>query len=110
MSQTDFSELNGFVAQWGLPTAHERLVRRTEAPMAEIEHFYQAIVPRLDDIITFLNQFPVDAIPDEYLPLSYLALAACEIDDAINLWKAPTMEYGSDMRTWRVKESLYDYR
>lgn len=110
MSQSDFSDLNEFVAKWGLPTAHKRLARRTEATMGEIESFYQAIVPRLEDIISFLNQFPVDGIPQEFLPLAHTALAACEIDDAVNVWKSPALDYATDMRTWRVKASFYDYR
>lgn len=95
---------------WGLPTAHERLTRRTEATMVEIEDFYQAIVPRLEEIITFLNQFPVEQIPQQFLPLAYTALAACETDDAVNVWKSPALDIATDMRTWRVKESFYDYR
>ena len=110
MSQPDFSDLNEFVAIWGLPTAHERLGKRSDATMGEIEIFYQAIVPRLEEIITFLNQFPVDQIPDEFLPLACTALAACEIDDAVNIWKSPTLDLAADMRSWRVKESLYDYQ
>ena len=110
MPQPEFSGLNEFVAGWGLPTAHERLIKRSEASMAEIESFYEAIVPRLEEIITFLNRYPVDQIPRDYLPLAYTALAACEIDDAVNVWKSPTLDLATDMCSWRVKESLYDYQ
>ena len=110
MAERKFSELDDYIAAWGLPTAHERLARRAQASMAEIRAFYDAIVPQLDDIIGFLNGFPVDDIPEQYRPLAWTALAACEIDDAVNIWHAPNLDFASDMRTWRVKESQYDYR
>ena len=110
MSKADFSDLCEFISQWGLPTAHERLAKRMEASMDEIERFYQAIVPQLEAIIEFLNQFPVDRIPREHLPLAYTALAVCEIDDPVHVWKAPALELSADMRAWRVKENYYDYQ
>jgi len=108
--QPDFSELTPFIEIWGLESAHARLDRRSTASMDELVAFHRAIVPRLAEIIDFLNQFPLDEIPDEHKPLAYAALAICEVDDPIHLWKAPNLDLFSDPRLWRVKESYYDYQ
>ena len=109
MSSSDFSELGKYLDEWGLDSAHERLRKRSEATLEESNEFYEAIVPRLEEIIVFLNQFPVDKIPNEYKSLANMALAICEVDDAINLWKSSNLELSSDPYTWRVKSSYYDY-
>ena len=109
-SNRKFAELEEFVSAWGLSMAHERLIKRSSATMAEIQYFYAAITPRLEEIIDFLNEYPVDDIPPEYLPLSYTALAVCEIDDAMNVWHAPVLDLSSDMCSWRVKKRKYDYQ
>ena len=110
MSTTDFTELQPFIAQWGLASAHDRLHKRMSANMDDLRAFHSAMVPRLEEIIEFLNQFPVDDIPAEHQPLAHAALSVCEVDDAVQIWNAPTLGLSSDARTWRVNGSFYDYR
>ena len=106
----EFAELEEFIGAWGLPTAHERLIKRSNSTIEETQTFYDVITPRLEGIIEFLNQYTIADIPEEYLPLSYTALAACEIDDVVNVWHAPVLDFSSDMCSWRVKKSKYDYQ
>ena len=106
----DFSELGPFIEKWGLETPHERLEHRSTATMSELTAFHEAIVPRLREIIEFLNQYPVDEIPEQHLPLAYAALAVCEVDDAVHMWKAPNLDMYSDPVGWRTKTSYYDYK
>ena len=110
MTSPDFSDLDRHVAEWGLETAHARLHKRVSGSLEEQQMFHAAIVPRLEAIIEFLNQFPLTAIPAEHLPLAYTALAVCEVDDAVSQWHAATLGIASDPRTWRVKEHFYDYQ
>ena len=107
---TDFSDLEPFIHEWGLASAHDRLGKRMAATMDELHAFHSAMAPRLSEIIEFLNQYPLNAIPAEYQPLAYAALAVCEVDDPIHMWHAPTLELASDLRTWKVKKNLYDHR
>lgn len=110
MSTPDFSDLQPWIAAWGREDAHERLRIRVAATLAEQQAFHAALVPRLEAIIDFLNRYPLDAIPPEHRPLAWTALAVCEVDDAVNVWKAPVLPHASDPSTWRVKQSPYDYR
>ena len=110
MNTPDFSDLSGFIDKWGLETAHERLQKRSATDLPELKAFYDAVTPRLEEMIVFLNQFPVDEIPEQFKPIAYMALAICEVDDAINVWKSSNLEYISEPCSWRVKSSYYDYR
>ena len=110
MITPDFSELNSFIDIWGLDSAHSRLLKRATADLSELNTFYEAVSLRLDEIIEFLNQFPIDDIPDEFKPLSYMTLAICEVDDAIHMWRTPELDYISAPTSWRTKTNYYDYK
>lgn len=66
------------------------------------------MMPRLEEIIEYLNQFPIAEIPEADQPLANAALAMCEVDSAVNKWKSPTLESGIDIRRILDKAHLYD--
>ena len=109
MNTPDFPELQEFIDEWGHADAHQRLNKRSNADFSDIKRFYDAVVPCLGEIIGFLNGFPVDDIPEEYKPLAWMALAACEVDDPVNVWNSSELTYNSNAKDWRVKKSFYDY-
>jgi hypothetical protein len=107
MTSSNFDDLKDIINIWGLETPHQRLQKRSSSSLPELRAFYDRIVPRLEDILNFLNQFPLHGIPEEYKKLGYTALATLEVDDAINLWKRPTLELAHDIRDWKTKKSFY---
>lgn len=106
----DFSELNPYIEIWGHASASERLQQRVDTDLAGQQDFYDAASPHLEAIIEYLNQFPVDEIPEKDKALAYMALALCEVDDAIHLWKAANLDYISDPVSWRTKSGFGDYQ
>ena len=104
----DFTDLEPFVREWGLATTHDRTVKRLNSSFAELESFHVAMTPRLDEIIEFLNQFPLDAIPERHQDLAYTALAMCEVDDAVSQWRAPTSPAAVSPLRFSLKKSFYD--
>ena len=109
MNTPDFSDLKEFIDEWGNADAHHRLNKRSNADFSDIKKFYDAVVPRLEEIIEFLNRFHVNDIPEQFKPLAYMALAACEIDDPVNIWESSELTYISNSKDWRVKQGFYDY-
>ena len=105
----NFSGLQSFAEQWGLENAEARLKQRANAEFSELKEFYDAVSPQLDEIIQYLNQYPVDEIPDADKPLAYMALALCELDDALHVWRQVNLDYISDPVEWRTKNSFCDY-
>jgi len=106
----DLSELKPYIELWGHARASERLRKRVDTALVGQQDFYDAASPHLNAIIEYLNQFPVDEIPEKDKPLAYMALALCEVDDAIHLWKAANLDYISDPVTWRTKSAFCDYQ
>ena len=60
----DFAELEPF-ADWALPTERERYAKRIASTMDELQAFYDAAFPRLEDATKYLEQFALDALPDD---------------------------------------------
>ena len=85
----EFKELQPFVADWALATRAERFKRRHTGNMEEIRAYYDVIIPRVQDIVTHLDQFPLDAIPEASQPLLYMSLSAVEIARSVEIWDAP---------------------
>lgn len=108
MSKPDFSELDHYVSVWGLATIEERIARRATSTIEEMQEFHNALVQRLNEIIKFLNQFPLDEIPTEYLPLKYTVLSLLQVDRPVNKWKKVLLDEACDPRLFQMKTSFYD--
>lgn len=104
----NLKELKPFIGEWGLPTLSRRIEKRLNSSIEELKAFHDAIVPRLEEIIDYLNQFPLDAIPEEDKPLSYATLAALEVENPVNKWNSATLEDAVDPRRFRIKTDFYD--
>ncbi len=60
----EFADLEPFAADWVLPTLEERLQRRLVTPMVELHAFYDAVFPRAEAAMTYLDQFDVNDVPE----------------------------------------------
>lgn len=97
-----------FIARWGLPSTELRLDLRLASSIEQLREFHDAMVPRLPEIIEYLNQYPAGAIPDADLPLAWTALALCEVDNAVNKWRTPVLDTGIDIQRMVPKRGFYD--
>ena len=105
---SDFQHLTKYIDEWGLSTRDERLEKRLASTIDQLQAFYDAVAPSLQDIIEFLNQWPLSEIPADYQPLANTALMLCEVDNAVNKWKSSTLNDGVDPRRLKVKSNVYD--
>ncbi len=104
----DLAEIQDYVDQWALATETDRIKKRTGSTLEELTAFYEAVLPRLREIILFLDQFPLKQIPAAYLPLTYVALSMIEVDQAVNKWKSPILPEAVDPSTYIIKKDFYD--
>lgn len=79
MSLKDFQDLERFLPIWGLSTETARSERRWISSPEEFREFYEATLPRLDELLAYLDQFPLGNLPNEAKPLYHLALAFAEV-------------------------------
>ena len=91
-----FADLEPFAA-WALPDEVSRGRRRASAPMAEIQAFYASMLPRMEDVLGYLNAHPLDELSPEAERLLNLALSLAEIGPAVEfLWGARSHRRVSD--------------
>lgn len=96
-----FSELEKFVDQWAKPTFKERYAARMASSMAEIEEFYHAMHPRMDEIVDCFKTYQPRQIPEGLKPLLMLALAFMDTAAPVELFHTPNVPYGLDF--WRLE-------
>lgn len=84
-----FADLTLFVQTWALPTESARNAMRRSSRMEEIRAFYDAMLPRMDEIIAYLNQYPLDDMPGEAARLLHMALSFMEVSPAVELFGEP---------------------
>jgi len=91
-----FQDLEPFAAVWSLATERERNRKRLSSSMEEIQAFYEALLPRLEAVIAYLNQLPLDSMTVDAQRLMYLTLSLAEVAPAVELFKQPGVVDGYD--------------
>lgn len=83
-----FADLEPF-AQWCLATEAERYAKRLSSSMDELQAFYDAAFPRLEDALAYLDQFPLDAMPDDARQLLRLCCSLVNVSFPVEVWRQP---------------------
>ena len=91
-----FQDLTPFLA-WALPTERERSAKRQSSTMAEINAFYQALFPRMKEILPFLDQFAQENVPEDVQQLFHLTLSLAEVAPAVENFGQPSVVEGYDV-------------
>jgi hypothetical protein len=80
-----FRDLEPFVADWALATEAQRLAKLTQTSIADLKLFYDAIFARAEEIKTYLNNFRLDAMPEDAQTLLDMLLTFIETAHPIEL-------------------------
>ena len=83
-----FADLEPY-ADWALPTERERYAKRLASPMPELQAFYDAAFPRLEDAAAYLEQLPLDALPDDAARLLQLCYSLITVSFPVEAWRQP---------------------
>lgn len=93
MLPAQFAQLQPFVAEWGLPDERARYEKLAASDIPTLRVFYDAMMERIDEIIVYLDAFPLDAMPAEAATLFDLALTFMETAHPIDLnWPITDIE------------------
>ena len=84
-----FTDLEPF-AGWALAKETERSRKRQSSTIEEIRAFYHTVLPRMEAVLTHLNQFPLEAMPEKEQRLFHLTLALAEVAPAVELFGKPS--------------------
>lgn len=82
-----FSDLEPFVADWALSTRAERYEARLSKPFDELVRFYDAVAPRAEEAIAYLNKLDIDNLPDDATTLLHMLYSMILVSYAVNVFK-----------------------
>src|SRR5215470_1405191 len=81
--------LEPFVAEWCLDSEPQRYAKRLASTMDEIQAFYDAIFPRAEAAIAYLEKFPLQDLPAGALRLLKLLYSLILVSFAVEIWRQP---------------------
>lgn len=82
-----FADLEPLVADWALPTRAQRYEARLSKPYDELVRFYDAVAPRAEEAIAYLNGLDINALPDDATRLLHLLYSMILVSYAVNVFK-----------------------
>jgi hypothetical protein len=85
----EFADLEPFAATWCLASEPERLAARLSSSMEEMHAFYDAVTPRADDAMTYLDRFPLHDLSDEATNLLHLLYSMIQVSFPVESWGQP---------------------
>jgi hypothetical protein len=85
---TAFADLEPF-AGWCLPTERERFAKRIASTMPELQAFYDAAFPRLQESEEYLRSVALDGISDEDRNLLWLFASLVTASFPVEVWRQP---------------------
>ncbi|MEV5829079.1 hypothetical protein AB0L25_26320 [Spirillospora sp. NPDC052242] len=84
----EFADLEPY-AGWALATEPERYAKRLESSMEEMQAFYDAAFPRLEDAIAYIDRHPWDDLPEDARTLMHLMQGLIMVSFPVEVWKQP---------------------
>lgn len=91
-----FSDLEPFAESWCLATERERYAKRLDSTMEQLQSFYDAVLPRVEEAIAYCDKFPLDHMPNDARRLLLLLYSFVTVSFPIEVWRQP---YVLDCRT-----------
>lgn len=83
-----FAELAPF-GDWCLETEAERYAKRLASTMDELQAFYDAAFPRLEEATAYLDALDLNALPDDARHLLWLCYSLVNASFPVEVWRQP---------------------
>ena len=93
-----FRDLEALASTWSLSTEAERHAKRLTSSIAELRAVYDALMPRIHDVLAYLSEFQLENLTPEGRNLFYLTCSLAEIGPAVELFGQPEVPAGYDSR------------
>ena len=83
---SQFADLEPFL-DWDLATEPVRYAKRLASSMAEMQAFYDVAFPRLEDVISYCDKYPLDDLPEDAKTLMHVMQSLVMVSFPIEAWK-----------------------
>jgi hypothetical protein len=80
-----FSDLERF-SDWMLPTEHERYTKRIDTPFDQLQEFYDAAFPRLEEGLAFCDRYQLGDLPHDVRNLMHLLQSLVTVSFSVEAW------------------------
>jgi hypothetical protein len=84
----EFADLEPF-ADWAIHGERARYAKRISSTMADLQSFYDAAFPRIDEALAYLEQYPVDELPEDGKHLLWFFCALATVSFPVESWRQP---------------------
>ncbi|HUH68918.1 MAG TPA: hypothetical protein VLZ05_08550 [Mycobacterium sp.] len=84
----EFADLEPYL-DWDLTTEPERYAKRLASTMPEMQAFYDAAFPRMNDVIAYCDKFPLHDLPEDARTLMHMMQSLINVSFPIEAWKQP---------------------
>jgi hypothetical protein len=84
----EFADLEPYLG-WDLATEPERYARRLSSTMDEMEAFYDAAFGRMEAVLDFCGDIPLEELTDEQRSLIHLMQSVIMVSFPVEVWKQP---------------------
>ena len=84
----DFADLEPY-ADWALPSEFNRYAKRLDSTMEELQAFYDATFPRLEQATEYLKAVELDGISEEDQNLLWLFSSLVTVSFPVEVWRQP---------------------
>jgi hypothetical protein len=85
---SDFADLEPF-SEWAIPTERARYDKRVASTMDELQAFYDAAFPRMEEAMTYLEQYSMDDLPEDAKGLLWLYCSLVTVSFPVEVWRQP---------------------
>ncbi|MFI5717546.1 hypothetical protein [Nocardia sp. NPDC051750] len=91
-----FADLEPFAAQWCLATEGERYSTRMASSMDDMQRFYDAVTPRAEAAMTYLDHIGLDDMPEDALNLLHMLYSMIMVSFPVEVWRQPWIPDASE--------------
>lgn len=85
----EFADLEPFARDWCLASEPERYAKRLASTMEELQALYDAVFPRTQAAMAYLEKFPLHELPDDALRLLHLLYSLIIVSFPVEIWRQP---------------------
>ncbi len=86
---SEFSDLEPFARDWCLASEPERYAKRLASTMEQMQAFYDALFPRAEEAIAYLEKWALHDLPDDAQRLLQLLYSLIIVSFPVEIWRQP---------------------
>ena len=99
----EFGDLEDFAGDWALATESERRRKRQATDMDAVRAFYGQMTERIGDVLGYLNELDLHALPPEARNLLHMTLSLAEVGPAVEIYRQSAVTDGFPADRFRVR-------